>query len=655
MRFPLSTLLPAPLALLLLALVLPAAPASADRLSTIPHDPAMEAAVVDEGLRRVAVRHEGWNETLSSWARIKLNELTGRQRLPGQDPAYTVLSMIYEREKWQEAKFLPIEHPRIGEVLGIEGRWASPRQLVDSPGLEKLRLEASNEQIRRDELRALEQVLRAVEQAHRLGPDRPGVIESVSNEVDPGEVRRLLASQAALNAAHDRRKELQRRVREARPFLSATERLFHRLVVSASLGDQLLIAPDTESSEHGRAVVPGSRSARLPVAADSEYPEVEWLSPRAIREEQGVSRAVAAGRGYGAEEIVPASYSEGVVGLALASRIQQAALDFDASLARAFSAGDAAAVGPAASRFLSVVELAPAYPSRAYRAVKEIYTRHNPYKISAWIYALAAALLGLNAFFRARPWWIAGMVVLGAGMVFQTTAMGMRLYLTGHIPVSNMFESIVFATWSALGIGLALELWKRQGLFGLAAALVGFVALIGAAQMPLHDARIHPLRAVLNSYWLNIHVTAMLLSYGAFMVSCALALVYLAKWGWSRATGREQFFGKSPMMPLEQIELLAYRLVQIGWPVLTVGIMLGAVWADTAWGRYWGWDPKETWSLITWITYTIYLHIRMVMGKKGHISALMCVLGFFMVLVTWLGVSYIPWFAGGLHTYASPG
>jgi cytochrome c-type biogenesis protein CcsB len=214
-----------------------------------------------------------------------------------------------------------------------------------------------------------------------------------------------------------------------------------------------------------------------------------------------------------------------------------------------------------------------------------------------------------------------------------------------------MYESITFTAWSAIVIGATFEIMQRRGFVGLVTAVVGLLALILVAQMPLHDIRMHPLRAVLNSYWLNIHVTMMLVSYGAFAIAAGVAVVYLLK----SFLGRDALFGGTPLMDLEQTEEFAYRLVQVGWPILTVGICLGAVWADTAWGRYWGWDPKETWAFITWIVYTIYLHSRMVMGWRGRVSALACVIGFIMVLITWLGVSYIPWFAGGLHTYASPG
>ena len=142
----------------------------------------------------------------------------------------------------------------------------------------------------------------------------------------------------------------------------------------------------------------------------------------------------------------------------------------------------------------------------------------------------------------------------------------------------------------------------------------------------------------------------MLISYAAFAIAAFFAGLYLVK----HFTGRESLLGGKPLMTMPQTEEFAYRLVQLGWPILTLGVALGAVWADTAWGRFWGWDPKETWAFITWVGYTVYLHTRMVMGWRGKWSAAACLLGFVLVLITWIGVSYIPLFAGGLHSYASP-
>jgi cytochrome c-type biogenesis protein CcsB len=108
----------------------------------------------------------------------------------------------------------------------------------------------------------------------------------------------------------------------------------------------------------------------------------------------------------------------------------------------------------------------------------------------------------------------------------------------------------------------------------------------------------------------------------------------------------------APMPTTQVLELFTYRAIQIGYPLLTWGIFSGAVWADHAWGRFWAWDPKETWSLITWFVYTIFLHMRLRHGLSGRALALASIAGFISVLITWLGVSYLPIFAG-LHSYAN--
>ena len=149
------------------------------------------------------------------------------------------------------------------------------------------------------------------------------------------------------------------------------------------------------------------------------------------------------------------------------------------------------------------------------RTVMNLYVSQNPFKWSAFFYAVSAILFGLFAFFDRAPWRIVGTSVLAAGFLVQTTGIGVRLFLTGHVPVSNMYESIIFTVWVALGLGVGSELYKRNGVIGLGAAVIGFLSLVGVSLMPLYDTRLHPLRAVLNSYWLNIHVTMMLCSYAA--------------------------------------------------------------------------------------------------------------------------------------------
>jgi cytochrome c-type biogenesis protein CcsB len=601
--------------LMMLALVVPAAgqaPARlsedpASRLVTVPHDPALERALRDAGLARVAVRHEGWNETTATWARLKVYELTGRTKLHGQDPLFTALSLVYQTERWVGARILPIEHPRVGELLQTDEKWISLRDLLESPHQEAMRAELEAGVARREEFTRLQKLLDAVHQIRSIGPERTGLIASAAEaqELDPTEIARLLDDAPARTAEHRRLRALSRQVKREKPILEAGIRLLDRAILLTGLDERLLLVPNPESATN------------------------DWLSVREVRRLD----ALHGGARDGAARVLPS-----------------AAAQLDAALRQTFATGNAEGLAGEVDRFLETVGQSRQYPSAGYLARKNFYTAWQPSRTAAWAYALATILFGLFAFFHTPGWRLAGTAIMVVGLAWQTLGLGMRLSLTGHMPVSNMYESIVFTSWAALAIGAGIELRKRTGIVGLFASAVGFVALLGVSLMPLHESRIHPLRAVLNSYWLNIHVTAMLISYAAFAISAVFAAGYLVK-SWAR---REALFGGKPLMATEQMEEFAYRLVQIGWPILTLGVLLGAVWADTAWGRFWGWDPKETWALITWITYTIYLHTRMVMGWKGRVSALACLIGFLMVLITWIGVSYIPAFAGGLHTYASP-
>ena len=152
---------------------------------------------------------------------------------------------------------------------------------------------------------------------------------------------------------------------------------------------------------------------------------------------------------------------------------------------------------------------------------------------------------------------------------------------------------------------------------------------------------------MLNSFWLNYHVTALLVSYAAFLLSFVFCLLFFVKeWTGNRADG---------LLPRKEVfDYLNYRAVQVGWPLLTLGIFLGAVWANTAWGSAWSWDPKETWALITWLTYTVFLHLRMNLGWTGRRAIFASMIGFAMVLVTYFGVNYLPYIGGGMHSYAEP-
>ena len=203
-------------------------------------------------------------------------------------------------------------------------------------------------------------------------------------------------------------------------------------------------------------------------------------------------------------------------------------------------------------------------------------------------------------------------------------------------PLSNFYESLVFFSWCLPALGL---LAFRRYVTGYLGALMATISclLLGYASLWV-DSRIKPLMPALKSNWLLIHVVTAFLGYAAFALAFGTALLYLVTERRPRAS----------LPPPAQLDRLLYRAAILGFILLTLGILTGAVWAETAWGRYWSWDPKETWSLITWLIYASLLHARLLKGWQGRRIAWLAVLGFMAVLFTYFGVSFL---LSGLHSY----
>jgi len=206
----------------------------------------------------------------------------------------------------------------------------------------------------------------------------------------------------------------------------------------------------------------------------------------------------------------------------------------------------------------------------------------------------------------------------------------------GHAPLSNLYESLVFFSWTlVLALIIARLKYKAD-----IVVLLGIPLTFGAmASTFLLDDSIKPLIPALQSNWLAAHVIACFLGYAGFAVSFVAAALYLL------AQGAPGIAGRLPS--LEALDEIVYRSVLAGYPLLTIGIVTGAAWADYAWGSYWSWDPKETWSLITWFVYSAFLHARLARQWSGGRTAVMSVIGFGAVLFTYFGVNYLP----GLHSY----
>lgn len=321
-------------------------------------------------------------------------------------------------------------------------------------------------------------------------------------------------------------------------------------------------------------------------------------------------------------------------------RLRAAAQGFR-DLAKAYRAQDAAAFGEAARGLtLSLREIAPEDYPAASALERELFHEDLNAFGKAWkLYLLGFFVL----LFVARPerrWGHAlAMVLLGSGFLLHLAGIGLRWAIAGRAPVSNMYESLVFMGAGAIALGLIPELFLRKRYLGLTAGMIGFLTLAFAENLPI-DATISPLVPVLaNTYWLSVHVMTIMLSYSAFALAMALAHVAIAL----------QLFKPAHDEGRRTVTSLIDKMLQVGLLFLAAGIACGAVWANESWGRYWGWDPKETWSLITFFVYLAVVHARFAGWLKDFGLAASTIVAFMSVVMTYYGVNFV--LAAGMHSY----
>ncbi len=237
---------------------------------------------------------------------------------------------------------------------------------------------------------------------------------------------------------------------------------------------------------------------------------------------------------------------------------------------------------------------------------------------------------------------------------------------SGHAPFSNLYESMVLFIWALTAGYLIVERKYRMKALGAMVMGIAFVAVVAASLLPYRFKSVEPLNPALQNKWkwlvnlltpmglekyaigwLDFHVFTTFIGYAAFAISFALSILYLIK---------ERYEAKGKKVALLEVfpetrvlDELSYRTIAWGFPFLTIGIISGAIWANYAWGAYWSWDPKETWSLITWLIYAAYLHARVTRGWRGKKTAYLSIVGFMAVIFLYWGVSFI---LPGLHAYA---
>ena len=271
--------------------------------------------------------------------------------------------------------------------------------------------------------------------------------------------------------------------------------------------------------------------------------------------------------------------------------------------------------------------------------------------IVTFVYGGAAALyLAAWIFKKGVPGKLATVIAM-AGVAGNLVGILLRWWEShqlgiGHAPLSNLYESLIFFSSVTAIIYLVVERRYENRVIGAFALPLVFLAMAYASLSPVVSDRIQPLVPALKSNWLIAHVITCFVGYASFTVAFGTSVMFLAK---RRAAVEGDLLSRFPATDV--LDELNYQLIMFGFLFLTAGIITGAVWANSAWGRYWGWVPKETWSLITWFVYATLLHARMMRGWSGKRVAYLSIIGFMAVLFTYFGVNLLP----GLHSYGAMG
>lgn len=237
-------------------------------------------------------------------------------------------------------------------------------------------------------------------------------------------------------------------------------------------------------------------------------------------------------------------------------------------------------------------------------------------------------------------------------LLMHTAAIILRGIAMGRLPMANQYEFSTAFAWALTLLSLIFILKFSFPVLGAFASPVTLLLAVYAGVQKLNELRvieangidsIRNLMPALRSSWLGIHVSTVIIAYGAFGVSFVLSIIFLL-----RDRMKENGFWDTHIPKKEKLDTISYRCVSVGMMFLTVTIGIGGVWAENAWGSYWTWDPKETWALVTWLIYLVYLHLRIRKGWNGRTAALLGVVGFICVLFTYIGVNTL---LPGLHSY----
>lgn len=582
----------------------------------------LAAAEIDLApLERATVQHASTLKTFDTFSRQVLSAITGRGTIDGQPPTKTLLSMGYEPREWVSKPIIKIRHlplrQDIAAAFGLEGE---------------------------EERLFLKGATISLEQYHDPR------VEALLERLESKDLRKLDA------------------VRELRNGAASLE----AMLAGSGLMPPALLVPPADGNRTGKWHAVDELVGTSPVFVQSI-------------EQAGLS-APAAIEGYDPE---------------VADAIVQSA----AELRLAWLEEDAQKISTSAAALAAALEKAnpQAYPSLTKRKAEVLYNRLAKLTLpGAAIYFVAMTLFLVGAYSvtpRLRLWGLRFMLL---ALLVHTAGIVVRWWLVEKstddwfhsIPIKNQFESVMFSAWFGALVGLILELRRKKvggGLFGAAASFVGWLSLLALFAAPYVFGRdiggdISQAQGILMSYWLYIHVTMVTASYAligmSFLLACWWLVAYLTGKGANpdaatavADTSRPQGFFRTlgqvfflptrsdstgsnafepslvdrPQALLQRLDAANLVILQLAFWVLGAGVVFGAVWADMSWGRPWGWDPKETFALVTWMVYLVVIHVRLVTVNKALWTSILAIVGFFVMLFNWIGVNF---FLVGLHSYA---
>jgi len=262
----------------------------------------------------------------------------------------------------------------------------------------------------------------------------------------------------------------------------------------------------------------------------------------------------------------------------------------------------------------------------------------------ALTFYFAATIIGIIELFKGSKITSRIIVLLAAfGFALHTICIVYRYVEAGHIPITDAHEATSFFAWCIVLIFFVLQIRYRVVLLSSFIMPVVFILMLLSSMLP---REIKPLSPVLQSYWLGIHTVFAFLGNAAFALAFGIGVMYLVQEHYVKSKHLGGLFERLPSLQI--LDEINYRLIKMGFPLLTLAIITGALWAESAWGNYWDWDAREVWSLITWFIYAIVIHARLVAGWRGRRAAVLSIIGFLTILIAFFGIKL---FRKGLHVF----